>query len=54
MYSSSCPAISVESELERVIPVIEQLRQESTIPISIDTTKATVAQSDRSRGRYSQ
>lgn len=36
-------AISVELELERVIPVIEQLRQESTIPISIDTTKATVA-----------
>ncbi len=36
-------AISVELELERVIPVIEQLRQESTIPISVDTTKATVA-----------
>ncbi len=35
--------ISVELELERVIPVIKKLRQESTIPISIDTTKATVA-----------
>ncbi len=35
--------ISLELELERVIPVIKKLRQESTIPISIDTTKATVA-----------
>ena len=36
-------AISVEEELQRVIPVIEQIRTESTIPISIDTTKAAVA-----------
>ena len=36
-------AVTVEAELQRVIPVIEQLRQESSIPISIDTTKATVA-----------
>jgi dihydropteroate synthase len=36
--------VSVEQELQRVIPVIEQLRQESQIPISIDTTKAEVAQ----------
>lgn len=36
--------VSVEQELQRVIPVIEQLRQESNIPISIDTTKAIVAQ----------
>ena len=37
-------SISVEQELQRVIPVIEQLRQISSIPISIDTTKAEVAQ----------
>ncbi len=37
-------AVSVEEELERVIPVITKLRQESSIPISIDTTKAIVAQ----------
>ncbi|MEL6579348.1 MAG: dihydropteroate synthase [Cyanobacteria bacterium J06621_12] len=37
-------AVSIELELQRVIPVIEQLRQESSIPISIDTTKATVAE----------
>ena len=36
-------AVAVEAELQRVIPVIEQLRKESSIPISIDTTKATVA-----------
>jgi dihydropteroate synthase len=37
-------SVSVAEELQRVIPVIEQLRQESEIPISIDTTKAIVAQ----------
>jgi dihydropteroate synthase len=37
-------SVSLEQELQRVIPVIEQLRQESQIPISIDTTKAEVAQ----------
>ena len=36
-------AVAVEEELQRVIPVIQQLRKESSIPISIDTTKATVA-----------
>lgn len=36
--------ITVEEELKRVIPVIQKLRQESSMPISIDTTKAIVAQ----------
>jgi dihydropteroate synthase len=36
--------ISVEEELNRVIPVIKTLRQQISIPISIDTTKASVAQ----------
>lgn len=36
--------VGVEAELQRVIPVIRQLRQETSIPISIDTTKALVAQ----------
>ena len=36
--------ISTEEELNRVIPVIQKLRQETSIPLSIDTTKATVAQ----------
>ncbi len=36
--------ISLEEELERVIPVIQALRQETEIPISIDTTRSQVAQ----------
>ncbi|GMR19544.1 MAG: dihydropteroate synthase [Gammaproteobacteria bacterium] len=35
-------AISVQQELDRVIPVIEALRAESDIPVSIDTSKAEV------------
>jgi dihydropteroate synthase len=36
-------AVSIDEELERVIPVIEGIRQRSAIPISIDTRKARVA-----------
>jgi len=35
--------VSAEEEIERVIPVIEKLADELTIPISIDTMKAEVA-----------
>jgi dihydropteroate synthase len=35
--------ISVEEELDRVIPVIEGLKREVDVPISIDTLKAQVA-----------
>lgn len=35
--------VSADDELRRVIPVIAALRQQSTIPISIDTMKASVA-----------
>jgi dihydropteroate synthase len=34
--------VSAEQELERVIPVIRAIRRESTIPISIDTSKPDV------------
>ena len=37
--------VSVEQELERVIPVIRAIRRESTIPISIDTSKPDVMRS---------
>ncbi len=37
------PAVSPQEELDRVLPVIERLRAESDIPLSIDTTKAAVA-----------
>jgi dihydropteroate synthase len=36
--------VSVEEELQRVIPVIEVLAPRINIPISVDTTKAAVAQ----------
>jgi dihydropteroate synthase len=36
--------ISLEEELNRVIPVIKALREEVSAPISIDTTRASVAQ----------
>lgn len=35
--------VSTAEELERVIPVIEGLRRETDLPISIDTSKAVVA-----------
>lgn len=38
----ACP-VSAPEELRRVMPVIEGIRRRSSIPISIDTTKASVA-----------
>ena len=42
MYGGSKP-ISDEEELARVVPVIEALKQEIDVPISVDTYKAGVA-----------
>jgi dihydropteroate synthase len=36
--------ITLEEELNRVIPVIKALREKISVPISIDTTRASVAQ----------
>jgi dihydropteroate synthase len=36
--------ISVEEEIRRVVPVIEKLVRQGTVPVSIDTTKAAVAE----------
>jgi dihydropteroate synthase len=35
--------VSIEEELRRVIPVIQEIRKNHRTPISIDTTKAIVA-----------
>ncbi|MBD2597119.1 dihydropteroate synthase [Nostoc spongiaeforme FACHB-130] len=35
--------ISLAEELERVIPIIKAIRSEMTVPISVDTTRASVA-----------
>jgi dihydropteroate synthase len=37
-------AVSDEEEIQRVVPVIERLSERISIPISIDTTKAKVAE----------
>lgn len=42
--------VSAEEELERVLPVITQLAKRSDIPISIDTTKASVARATLDAG----
>ena len=36
--------ISVEEELQRVLPVVQAVRSQMSIPISVDTTRAIVAQ----------
>jgi dihydropteroate synthase len=36
--------VSAEAEIERVVPVIEEIRRRSDVPISIDTMKSNVAQ----------
>ena len=43
-------SVSVEEELDRVIPVLEALRSRSSIPISVDTTKAEVARQSLALG----
>ena len=37
-------AVAVEAELERVVPVIEEIRRRSGVAISVDTRKARVAE----------
>jgi dihydropteroate synthase len=37
------PSVSVEVELDRVLPVVEALRRGIGLPLSIDTTKSAVA-----------
>jgi dihydropteroate synthase len=35
--------ISLEAELERVIPIVQAVRGQSSVPISVDTTRSAVA-----------
>lgn len=42
--------VSVEEELARVLPAIRKIRQRSALPISIDTTKASVARAALAAG----
>lgn len=42
--------ISIEEELDRVLPVIRLIRQLSDLPVSVDTTKAAVAEAALAAG----
>ncbi len=42
--------VSIDEELERVMPVIEGLRRHSSIPLSIDTSKSQVARAALASG----
>ncbi|EAU63486.1 dihydropteroate synthase, partial [Stigmatella aurantiaca] len=42
--------VSVEEELERVLPVVSGLRARTAVPLSVDTTKAAVAREVLSAG----
>ena len=42
--------VSVEQELDRVVPVIEALRRETDLPVSVDTSKAAVMRAAVSAG----
>jgi len=42
--------VSIEAELDRVLPAIRLIRQRTSLPVSIDTTKAEVARRALSEG----
>ncbi|WP_414564455.1 MULTISPECIES: dihydropteroate synthase [unclassified Anabaena] len=44
------PQITLAEELDRVIPVLQALREEITVPISVDTTRAAVAKASVEAG----
>jgi dihydropteroate synthase len=45
-------SISLDEELRRVLPVVTRLAKQSTVPISIDTTKAEVARACLGAGAH--
>lgn len=46
----SAAAVSAQEEAARVVPVVERLRRQTDVPISVDTTKAEVARQALSVG----
>lgn len=42
--------VSAEEEMRRIVPVIKELTKSSTVPVSVDTTKAAVARAALSAG----
>src|SRR5438876_8208314 len=43
-------SVPLEEELARVVPVVEALARQTTVPISVDTSKAEVARQCLERG----
>jgi dihydropteroate synthase len=43
-------AVSADEEMRRLLPVLEELRPQTQVPISVDTTKAEVAAAALERG----
>jgi len=46
------PAVSVEEELGRVLPIVEELNRELNVPLSVDTTKLEVARACLDAGAH--
>ncbi len=46
------PPVSAREELDRVIPVVEALRREIDLPLSVDTTKSEVARAAVAAGAH--
>ena len=44
------PAVACAEELDRVLPVIEALRRDIAVPLSVDTNKAAVARAAMAAG----
>lgn len=49
-YGEGARPLSIQKELDRVLPVIEGIRKQSPVPLSIDTYKAEVAEAALSAG----
>jgi dihydropteroate synthase len=43
VYGEGARTVTVQEELDRLLPVLETLRPETTLPISVDTRKGAVA-----------
>src|SRR5918993_3379661 len=42
--------VTAEAEIQRVVPIIEELAKRSTVPISVDTTKSEVTRAALNAG----
>ncbi|MCZ6506612.1 MAG: dihydropteroate synthase, partial [Acidobacteria bacterium] len=50
VYGAGAAEVSVEDELERLIPVLRELRRLTDVPLSVDTRRAAVAEAALAEG----